>query len=64
MIFIISMDIQTFANVHCIFSTHQYLEIFAPCFTIQVGLQFGTVCPNISTNINVNFHTLGDHFIS
>jgi hypothetical protein len=37
---------------------------FAPCFTTQVGLQFGTICPNISTNINVNFHTPRNHFIS
>jgi hypothetical protein len=36
----------------------------APCFTTQVVLQFGIVCPNISTNINVNFYILGDHFIS
>jgi hypothetical protein len=64
MIFIISMDMQTFAFVHCVFSTHQHLGIFAPCFTTQVGLQFGTVCSNISTNINLNFHTLGDHLIS
>jgi hypothetical protein len=28
MIFIISMDMQTFAFVHCIFSTHQHLGIF------------------------------------
>jgi hypothetical protein len=39
-------------------------EFFTPCFTTQVGLQFGTICPNMSTNINVNFHTLGDHLIS
>jgi hypothetical protein len=39
-------------------------EFFAPCFITQVGLQFGTVCPNMSTNINVNFHTRGDGFIS
>jgi hypothetical protein len=39
-------------------------EIFAPCFTTQVGLQFCTICPNISTNINVNFHTPGNHLIS
>jgi hypothetical protein len=25
----------------------------------QVGLQFGTVCSNMSRNINVNFHTPG-----
>jgi hypothetical protein len=28
MIFIIFMGMQTFALVHCIFSTHQHLEIF------------------------------------
>jgi hypothetical protein len=39
-------------------------EFFAPCFTTQVGLQFGTICPNISTNMNVNFHTPGHHLIS
>jgi hypothetical protein len=39
-------------------------EFFAPCFTTQVGLQFGTVCPNMSTNINVNFHTPWDGLIS
>jgi hypothetical protein len=37
---------------------------FAPSFTTQVGFQFGIVCPNMSTNINVNFHTLGNHLIS
>jgi hypothetical protein len=39
-------------------------EFFALCFTTQVGLQFGTVCPNMSRNINVNFHTPGDRLIS
>jgi hypothetical protein len=39
-------------------------EFFAPCFTTQAGLRFGTVCPNISTNIDANFHTPGDHLIS
>jgi hypothetical protein len=39
-------------------------EFFALCFTTQIGLRFGTLCPNISTNINVNFHTPGDRFIS
>jgi hypothetical protein len=61
MIFIIAMDMQTFAFVHCIFSTHQHLGIFC---TTQVGLQFGTLCPNMSTNINVNFHTPRDRLIS
>jgi hypothetical protein len=64
MIFIISMDTQTFAFVHCIFSTQSAWEFFVLCFTTQVGLQFGTVCPNMSTNINVNFHTRGDGLIS
>jgi hypothetical protein len=64
MILIISMDLQTFTFVQCIFNTHQYLGIFAPCFTTQVGLQFGTICPKISTNINVNFHIPRDHLIS
>jgi hypothetical protein len=64
MIFIISMDMQTFTFVHYIFSTHQHLGIFAPCFTIQVGLQFGTTCPNMSTNINVNFHIPRDRLVS
>jgi hypothetical protein len=64
MIFIISMDMQTFAFVHYIFSTHQHLGIFCTCFTTQVDLQFGTICSNISTNINVNFHTPGDGLIS
>jgi hypothetical protein len=59
MIFIISIDMQTFAFVPI-----SIWEFFAPCFTTQVGLQFGTVCPNISTNINVNFHTPRDHLIS
>jgi hypothetical protein len=36
---------QTFAFVHCILSIHQHLGIFC---TTQVGLQFGTTCPNIS----------------
>ena len=36
----------------------------APCFTTQVGLQFDTICPNINTNINVDFHTPRDHLIS
>jgi hypothetical protein len=58
------MDMQTFAFVYYIFITHQYLGIFAPCFTTQVGLQFGTICPNMSTNMNVNFHTAGDCLIS
>jgi hypothetical protein len=39
-------------------------EFFAPCFTTQVGVQFDTICPNMSTNINVNFHTPGDGLIS
>jgi hypothetical protein len=64
MIFIFSMDMQTFAFVHCIFSTHQQMGIFAPYFTTQGALQFGTICPNTSTNINVSFHTPGDHLIS
>jgi hypothetical protein len=58
MIFIISMDMQTFAFGHNIW------KFFAPCFTIQVGLQFGTVRPNMSTNINVNFHIPRDGLIS
>ena len=64
MIFIMSMNTQNFAFVHCVFNIHQYLEFFTPCFTTQVCLQFGAVCPNMSTNINVNFHTLGDGLIS
>jgi hypothetical protein len=39
-------------------------EFLALCFTTQVGLQFGTLCPNMSTNINVNFHTPEGHLIS
>jgi hypothetical protein len=39
-------------------------NFFALCFTTQVGLQFGTWCPNMSTNINVNFHTPRDCLIS
>jgi hypothetical protein len=39
-------------------------EFFAVCFTTQVGLWFGKVCPNMSANINVNFHTPGDRLIS
>jgi hypothetical protein len=39
-------------------------EFFAPCFSTQVGLQFSTICSNMSTNINMNFHTLGDRLIS
>jgi hypothetical protein len=39
-------------------------EFFALCFATQVGLQFGTLCPNMSTNINVNFHTPRDCLIS
>jgi hypothetical protein len=64
MIFIISMDMQTFA-LYTVFSVPISIwEFFVPCFTTQVGFQFGTVCPNMSRNINVNFHTLGDHLIS
>ena len=47
-----------------IFSIHQHLGIFALCFTTQVGLQFGTLCPNMSKNINVKFHTPRDCLIS
>jgi hypothetical protein len=65
MILIIAMDMQTFAFVHYIFMYFQYpSEFFALCFTTQVGLQFGTLCPNMSTNINVNFHTPRDRLIS
>jgi hypothetical protein len=39
-------------------------EFFTPCFTTQVDLQFGTICPNMNRNINVNFHILGDGLIS
>jgi hypothetical protein len=39
-------------------------EFFAPSFTTQVGLQFGTICPNMSKNINVNIHTPRDCLIS
>jgi hypothetical protein len=39
-------------------------EFFALCLTTQVGLKFGTICPNMSTNINMNFHTPGDRLIS
>jgi hypothetical protein len=60
MIFIFSMDMQTFAFVHCISVSINIWEFLAT----QVGLQFGTVCSNISTNINVNFHILGNHLIS
>jgi hypothetical protein len=49
----------------CLFSVPISIwEFFALCFAIQVGLQFGTLCPNMSTNINVNFHTPGDCLIS
>jgi hypothetical protein len=64
MIFIIAMDMQIFAFVHCIFSTHKHLGIFALCFTTQVGLQFGTLCPNMSTNKNMNSYTPRDRLIS
>jgi hypothetical protein len=58
MIFIISMDMQTLP-LYTVFSIPINIwEFFAPCITTQVGLQFGTVCPNMSTNIYVNFHTL------
>jgi hypothetical protein len=64
MIFIISMDMQTL-TLYIIFSVPISIwEFFAPCFTTQVGFQFGTVCSNISTNINVNFHTPRDRLIS
>jgi hypothetical protein len=64
MIFIIFMNMQTFA-FYTIFSIPINISEFsAPCFTTQVGLQFGIICPNINTNINVNFHTPRDHFIS
>jgi hypothetical protein len=38
--------------------------LLEPCFTTQVGLQFRTVCPNINTNINVNFYIPWDNLIS
>jgi hypothetical protein len=60
MIFIIAMDMQTFAY----FQYPSAFGNFALCFPTQVGLQFGTLCPSMSTNINVNFHILGDHLIS
>jgi hypothetical protein len=64
MIFIITMDMQTFA-LYIVFSVPISIwEFFVLCFTTQVGLQFGIVCPNMSTNINVNFHTLEDCLIS
>jgi hypothetical protein len=65
MIFIISMDMQIFAFIHINFSVPINIwEFFAPCFTTQVGLQFGIVCPNKNTNINVNFHTPRDGLVS
>jgi hypothetical protein len=64
MIFIIAMDMQTFAFVHCIFNTHQHLGIFCTMLRNSSSLQFGTLCPNMSTNINVNFHTRRDCLIS
>jgi hypothetical protein len=58
------IDMQTFA-LYTIFSIPISIwEFFALCFTIQVVLQFGTACPNISTNINVNFHNPRDYLIS
>jgi hypothetical protein len=39
-------------------------EFFAPCFRIQVDLQFGIVCLNMNTNINVKFHIPGNGLIS
>jgi hypothetical protein len=64
MIFIISMDMQILP-LYTVFSISINIwEFFAPCFTTQIGLQFGTLCCNMSTNINVNFHTLGDRLIS
>jgi hypothetical protein len=39
-------------------------QVSGPCFTTEVRLQFGTVCPDMSTNRNVNFHTLGYGLIS
>jgi hypothetical protein len=74
MIFVISMDMQTFLlflwtckllPLYTVFSVPISIwEFFAPCFTLQVDLQFGTICRNMSTNINVNFHTPGDRLIS
>jgi hypothetical protein len=56
MIIIISMDMQTFAFVHCIFSTHQHLGIF---YTMLHNSSRTLIwySINISTNINVNIHT-------
>jgi hypothetical protein len=66
MIFIFSMDMQTFAlSLYTIFLVPISIwKFFAPRFTTQVGLQFDTICPNINTNINVNFHIPRDHLIS
>jgi hypothetical protein len=51
--------------LYTVFPVHISIwEFFALCFTTQVGLQFGTLCPNMSTIINVNFHTPGDRLIS
>jgi hypothetical protein len=50
--------------LYTIFSVFNIWEFLAPCFTTQVGLQFGIICPNLSRNINVIFHTLGDCLVS
>jgi hypothetical protein len=64
MIFIISLTYKLLP-LYTVFSVPISIwEFFAPFFTTQVGLQFGIICPNITTNINVNFHTPGDGLIS
>ena len=53
------MDMQTFAFVHCrSLVPISIWDCYAPCFTTQVGLKFGTTSSNMSRNINLNFYTL------
>jgi hypothetical protein len=61
MIFIISIDMQTFDFEHCIFRTYQHLGIFC---TMLHNSSRSPIWYNMRKNINVNFHTLGDCLIS
>jgi hypothetical protein len=55
---------QTFAFAHCILSTHQHLGTFCTMFHNSSRSIIWYSMSNISTNINVNFHTPGVHLIS
>jgi hypothetical protein len=60
MIFIISMDMQTFAFVHYIFSTHQYLEKFCTMlyYSSRSPIWYSMMSRNINVNLVYRFQTL------